>query len=127
MSGAKRNPHREWAKTAFATAVTMGVLCLLLFKAPFLFGYEALWTAINLALFLPGMFFLLPFGIQHVMRGHGFSPVYLALGVILTWLFYSQLVYSFICWRRRKREAAGGVSPPVPSEDVKVNYWDRWR
>lgn len=116
------NWYRDWAKAAFITGILSATLWILLFKAPFLAEHDALSSAVVYVLILPGIFFMLPFGVQNIMRGHGFSPVALALGVILTWLFYSQLVYLFLRFRRRKREA--GLPPAKPEE---FSYTDRWQ
>jgi|SRR5579864_3800814 len=115
-----RSPLVEWAKAALITALVMGTLWILLFTTPSLFGSnDAVWYGFYLALMLPGTFITSPF---ILVQGHSAWTVWFVIGGVLNWLFYSQLVYLFIRFRRREREA--GLPPPEPE---RVDYSDRWQ
>jgi len=121
----KRSPYGEWTKAAFITAVVMGALCILLFKAPSLFGNnDAVVFGFFLALEFPGAIIIVPAILANAFLTniHDTWPGWLVIGAVLNWLFYAQLVYFFIRFRRRKREAG---LPPLEGEVF--DYSSRWQ
>ncbi|HEV2488950.1 MAG TPA: hypothetical protein VGT03_04015 [Candidatus Acidoferrales bacterium] len=115
-----RSPYVEWIKTALITGLVMGTLWILLFTEPLAFGNsEAVVEVFYFVLLLPGAIIAFPAILANV---HGFWPGWLVIGAILNWLLYSQLVYLFVRFRRRKREA--GLPPPEPEV---FDYRSRWQ
>lgn len=103
-------------------AAVMGVLWILVLKAPWFFGNEeAVWDVFLFALLLPGaLVFVLP--AMAVTNVHNIWPGCFVLGAILNWLLYSEVVYKIIRFRRRKQEAH---LPPLEPE--RFDYADRWQ
>ena len=101
-------------------AVVMGTLWILVFKAPWFFGNnDAVYDVFVFALLLPGTLFFAPVLLRNAHGGWG---GYLVLGAILNWLFYSQVVYKIIRFRRRKQEAHLPLLEPE-----RFDYADRWQ
>lgn len=91
---------RAWAKIALFTGVIIGALWILLLKAPFLFfNSDPLTTGIGWFLIFPGILLFAPAILQSV---HGYWPGYIALGAVVNWLLYTELIYKLVGWRRRK-------------------------
>lgn len=129
----KQRAFHDWFKAAIVTGAVMGALGLFVFVVQAIYnqiplglgssyvrssmGYLCL--IIFYALMLPGAVIAFPL-IKPLT--HSADLTFFIVSGVLSWPFYTQIVYSVLRWRRRKREAE---LPPAKPEEF--SYTERWQ
>lgn len=97
----------QWGRVALLTAgimVALWLLVLLVFKVPQIGLHipDSAGIAIFVVLLFPGALLVMP---TMLFKVHSYWPGLWAVGGVLNWLFYTQIIYWFMKRHLRKREA----------------------